>query len=211
MRVPFPLRHIHCAPVRRAFTRFLTRLSVTPNKTLDRRVPGPVGRLNRGHVAQSMPCSDSPGNLALASYRASLHTGFWCLDATSWATSEGAPVRVAPFSSGVSDTSERIAIPPTYCGHIDLRAQAEMLSALRSYTPTLVVGREDGRCPCRQGCVLDRARLPLGQARESAVLEGPEESGFLPVSRSSGKGQARPDRNFNGRMELWHCVPGEMP
>jgi len=83
-------------------------------------------------------------------------------------------------------------------GRIDMRA------------PTLVVGREDGRCTCRQGCVLDRARLPLGQARESAVLEGPEQSGFLPVSRSSGKGQARSDRNFNGRMELWNYVPGEM-
>src|SRR6516165_2624207 len=90
------------------------------------------------------------------------------------------------------------------------RGVSSGVAAPTADTPTLVVGRKDGRCTCRQGCVLDRARLPLGPARESAVLEGPEKSGFLPVSRSSGKGPARSDRNFNGRMELWNCFPGAM-
>jgi hypothetical protein len=39
-------------------------------------------------------------------------------------------------------------------------------------------------------------------------LEGPS---FLHASRSSGKGQARLGRNFNGRKDLWKCSPGELP
>jgi hypothetical protein len=52
-------------------------------------------------------------------------------------------------------------------GRIDLRAQAEVSSARRTDTPTRVCKRKGSRCSSPQSRASDRARLPLGRARDA--------------------------------------------
>ena len=54
-------------------------------------------------------------------------------------------------------------------GHLDLRAQAEVPSALRTDTPTLVFDRNGSPCSYLRSHASDPARLARGQAHDASV------------------------------------------